>query len=119
MGLDKKLYLYDSGIRRPSFCIPYESPFSSLAFGDNGHILAAGTGNGRIVFYDVRGVPLPVTVLHAYSSSEVNTFFILVQSTKHFMVLLLWMPHFALINCNSNKFLVIHSKLFTLNCKPN
>lgn len=75
VGLDKKLYMYDSGTRRPSSCIPYESPFSSLAFGDNGHILAAGTGNGRIVFYDVRGMPQPVTVLHAYSSSEVNTFF--------------------------------------------
>lgn len=88
MGLDKKLYTYDSGTRKPSFCIPYESPFSSLAFGDNGHILAAGTCNGRIVFYDVRAKPQPVTVLHAYSSSEVNTSFTLVHSTKHFTVLL-------------------------------
>ncbi|CAH8339449.1 unnamed protein product [Eruca vesicaria subsp. sativa] len=73
VGLDKKLYTYDSGTRRPSSCITYESPFSSLAFGDNGHILAAGTGNGRIVFYDVRGKPQPITVLHAYSSSEAVT----------------------------------------------
>ncbi|KAJ0263798.1 Protein NEDD1 [Hirschfeldia incana] len=73
VGLDKKLYTYDSGTRRPSSCTPYESPFSSLAFGDNGHILAAGTGNGRIVFYDVRKMPQPVTVLHAYSSSEAVT----------------------------------------------
>lgn len=72
--MDKKLYTYDSGSRKPSSCISYEAPFSSLAFGDNGHILAAGTCNGRIVFYDVRGKPEPVTVLHAYSSSEVNTF---------------------------------------------
>ncbi|KAG2240697.1 hypothetical protein Bca52824_097103 [Brassica carinata] len=73
VGLDKKLYTYDSGTRKPSSCISYESPFSSLAFGDNGHILAAGTGNGRIVFYDVRGKPQPITVLHAYSSSEAVT----------------------------------------------
>ncbi|XP_024015137.1 protein NEDD1 isoform X2 [Eutrema salsugineum] len=73
VGLDKKLYTYDTGSRRPSSCIPYETPFSSLAFGDNGYILAAGTGNGRIVFYDVRGKPQPITVLHAYSSSEAVT----------------------------------------------
>ncbi|KFK38505.1 hypothetical protein AALP_AA3G121800 [Arabis alpina] len=73
VGLDKKLYTYDSGSRRPSSCIPYEVPFSSLAFGDNGHILAAGTGNGRIIFYDVRGKPQPITVLHAFSNSEAVT----------------------------------------------
>ncbi|KAJ4883399.1 Transducin/WD40 repeat-like superfamily protein [Raphanus sativus] len=73
VGMDKKLYTYDSGSRKPSSCISYEAPFSSLAFGDNGHILAAGTCNGRIVFYDVRGKPEPVTVLHAYSSSEAVT----------------------------------------------
>ncbi|ESQ40512.1 hypothetical protein EUTSA_v10012734mg [Eutrema salsugineum] len=73
VGMDKKLYTYDSGSRRYSSCISYEAPFSSLAFGDNGYILAAGTGNGRVVFYDVRGKPQPVTVLHAYSSSEAVT----------------------------------------------
>ncbi|KAG2242178.1 hypothetical protein Bca52824_095975 [Brassica carinata] len=73
VGMDKKLYTYDSGSRRYSSCISYEAPFSSLAFGDNGHILAAGTGNGRVVFYDVRGKPQPVSVLHAYSSSEAVT----------------------------------------------
>ncbi|CAH2073930.1 unnamed protein product [Thlaspi arvense] len=73
VGMDKKLYTYDSGSRRSSSCISYEAPFSSLAFGDNGYILAAGTGNGRVVFYDVRGKPQPVTVLHAFSSSEAVT----------------------------------------------
>ncbi|KAJ0266307.1 Protein NEDD1 [Hirschfeldia incana] len=73
VGMDKKLYTYDSGSRKASSCISYEAPFSSLAFGDNGYILAAGTGNGRVVFYDVRGKPQPVTVLHAYSSSEAVT----------------------------------------------
>lgn len=72
--MDKKLYTYDSGSRRSSSCIAYEAPFSSLAFGDNGYILAAGTSNGRVVFYDVRGKPQPVTVLHAFSNSEVNKF---------------------------------------------
>ncbi|GAV70309.1 WD40 domain-containing protein [Cephalotus follicularis] len=70
VGLDKKLYTYDSGSRRPSSCISYEAPFSSLAFRDEGWILAAGTSNGRVVFYDVRGKPQPLTVLRAYSSSE-------------------------------------------------
>ncbi|KAG5377297.1 hypothetical protein IGI04_041893 [Brassica rapa subsp. trilocularis] len=73
VGMDKKLYTYDSGSKRFSSCISYEAPFSSLAFGDNGHILAAGTGNGRVVFYDVRKTPQPVTVLHAFSSSEAVT----------------------------------------------
>lgn len=73
VGLDKKLYTYDSGSRRPSSCIPYEAPFSSLAFRDDGWTLAAGTSNGRVVFYDVRGKPQPFVVLHAYGGSEAVT----------------------------------------------
>ncbi|KAJ0102632.1 hypothetical protein Patl1_06464 [Pistacia atlantica] len=70
VGLDKKLYTYDSGSRRPSSCITYEAPFSSLAFRDDGLVLAAGTSNGRVVFYDVRSKPQPFTVLRAYGGSE-------------------------------------------------
>ncbi|XP_062092605.1 protein NEDD1 isoform X1 [Humulus lupulus] len=73
IGLDKKLYTYDSGSRRPSSCISYEVPFSSLAFRDDGWVLSAGTSTGRVVFYDVRGKPEPFTVLRAYSSSEAVT----------------------------------------------
>ncbi|XVE69269.1 hypothetical protein DITRI_Ditri09bG0138600 [Diplodiscus trichospermus] len=70
VGLDKKLYTYDSGSRRPSAFISHEAPFSSLAFRDDGWTLAAGTSNGRVVFYDIRGKLQPFTVLRAYSSSE-------------------------------------------------
>ncbi|KAI4372966.1 hypothetical protein MLD38_011143 [Melastoma candidum] len=73
VGLDKKLYTFDSGSKRPSSYITYESPFSSLAFRDDGLVLGAGTSNGRIVFYDVRAKPQPLTVLTAYSSSEAVT----------------------------------------------
>lgn len=73
VGLDKKLYTFDSGTRRPSFCIPYESPFSSVAFRDDGYTLAAGTTTGQVVFYDVRGKPQPFTVLRAYANSEAVT----------------------------------------------
>ncbi|CAM9003046.1 unnamed protein product [Rhodiola kirilowii] len=73
VGLDKKLYLYDSGSKRATSCIPYESPFYSLAYRDDGWVLAAGTSNGRVVFYDVRGKPQPFTVLRAYGSSEAVT----------------------------------------------
>lgn len=73
VGLDKKLYTLDSGSRRPSFCISYEAPFSSLAFRDDGNILAAGTNSGRVVFYDVRAKPQPFTVLRAYGNSEAVT----------------------------------------------
>lgn len=73
IGLDKKLYTFDSGSRRPSFCIPYEAPFSSLAFRDDGNMLAAGTSSGRVVFYDVRGKPQPFSVLRAYGNSEAVT----------------------------------------------
>ncbi|MQL85510.1 hypothetical protein Taro_018025 [Colocasia esculenta] len=73
VGLDKKLYTYDSGNRRPVSCSPHEAPFSSLAFRDDGLILAAGTNTGRVVFYDVRGKPQPLTVLRAYSNSEAVT----------------------------------------------
>ncbi|XVE99643.1 hypothetical protein REPUB_Repub03eG0217600 [Reevesia pubescens] len=59
VGLDKKLYTYDSGSRRPSAFISHEAPFisheapfSSLAFRDDGWTLAAGS-NGRVVFYDI------------------------------------------------------------------
>lgn len=72
MGLDKKLHIVDSGARRPAFSTSYEAPFSSLAFKDDGSLLAAGTSNGRVVFYDVRGKPQPVTVLRAYGGSEVR-----------------------------------------------
>ncbi|KAK9063394.1 hypothetical protein SSX86_017264 [Deinandra increscens subsp. villosa] len=73
VGLDKKLYTFDSGARRPSFCIPYESPFSSVAFHDDGNTLAAGTTTGQVVFYDVRAKPQPITVLRAYANSEAVT----------------------------------------------
>ena len=72
VGLDKKLYTFDSGSRRPSFCIPYEAPFSSVAFREDGHTLAAGTTTGQVVFYDVRAKPQAFTVLRAYANSEVN-----------------------------------------------
>ncbi|KAK4487842.1 hypothetical protein RD792_003578 [Penstemon davidsonii] len=70
VGLDMKLYTFDSGSRKPSSCIPYEAPFSSLAFTDDGLTLAAGTSTGQVVFYDVRGKPRPITVLRAYGNSE-------------------------------------------------
>ncbi|KAM0008962.1 putative transcription factor WD40-like family [Helianthus debilis subsp. tardiflorus] len=73
VGLDKKLYTFDSGVRRPSFCVPYESPFSSVAFHDDGNTLAAGTTTGQVVFYDVRAKPQPITVLRAYANSEAVT----------------------------------------------
>ncbi|RRT84169.1 hypothetical protein B296_00011782, partial [Ensete ventricosum] len=72
VGLDKKLYMFDSGTKRPTSCMPFEAPFSSVAYNDDGNILAAGTNNGRVVFYDVRGKPQPFTVLRAYNSSEVS-----------------------------------------------
>ena len=72
VGLDKKLYTYDSGSRRHTSLISYEAPFSSLSFRDDGWVLAAGTSSGRVVFYDVRGKPQPFTVLRAYGSSEVD-----------------------------------------------
>ena len=71
VGLDKKLYVVESGIKRPVSCTPHESPFSSLAFRDDGFILAAGTNSGRVIFYDIRGKPQPLTILRAYNSSEV------------------------------------------------
>lgn len=73
VGLDKKLYTLDSGSRRPTHTIPHEAPFSSLAYNDDGTILAAGTNSGRVVFYDVRGKPQPLTILRAYNSSEAVT----------------------------------------------
>ncbi|KAK3132454.1 hypothetical protein QOZ80_6AG0521880 [Eleusine coracana subsp. coracana] len=73
VGLDKKLYTLDTGSRRPTHTIPHEAPFSSLAYNDDGTILAAGTNSGRVVFYDVRGKPQPLTILRAYNSSEAVT----------------------------------------------
>ncbi|MCO5580874.1 hypothetical protein L7F22_034746 [Adiantum nelumboides] len=73
VGLDKKLYTFDPGMKKPVHCIPSEAPFSSVAFKDDGLILAAGTNSGRVVFYDVRGKPQPFTILRAYSASEAMT----------------------------------------------
>ncbi|KAL8497235.1 hypothetical protein ACS0TY_020792 [Phlomoides rotata] len=73
VGLDMKLYTFDSGARKPSSCIPYEGQFSSLVFTDDGLTLAAGTRTGQVVFYDVRGKPQPITVLRAFGNSEAVT----------------------------------------------
>ncbi|KAL8486431.1 hypothetical protein ACS0TY_023208 [Phlomoides rotata] len=70
VGLDMKLYTFDSGSRKPSSCIPYEAPFSSLAFTDDGLTLAAGTSTGQVVFYDVRRKPQPITVLRAFGNPK-------------------------------------------------
>ncbi|KAE9454791.1 hypothetical protein C3L33_13251, partial [Rhododendron williamsianum] len=68
----KKLYTLTAGVG-DTFCVPYEPPFSSLAYyRDDGLILAAGTSSGQVVFYDVRGKPQPLTVLYAFGNSEVN-----------------------------------------------
>lgn len=82
-GLDKKLYIFDSGTRRPTFFAPYETPFSSLAYSDDGNILAAGTNSGNVVFYDVRGKPQPFTLLRAYNNSEVSSPIMLFCSSKY------------------------------------
>ncbi|CAH9097588.1 unnamed protein product [Cuscuta europaea] len=73
VGLDKKLYTFDLGSRRPALCIPYEAPFSSLAYTDDGLTLAAGTSSGRVVIYDIRGKLQPLTVQRAYGNSEAVT----------------------------------------------
>ncbi|MCL7029826.1 hypothetical protein MKW94_014222 [Papaver nudicaule] len=73
VGLDKKLYTYDCGTKRPPICMSYEAPFTSLAFRDDGWTLAAGTNNGQVVFYDIRGKRQPITALRAYSNSEAVT----------------------------------------------
>lgn len=72
VGLDKKLYTYDLGAKKPVHTVPFDAPFSSVAFKDDGQTVAAGTNSGRVVFYDIRGKPQPFTVLRAYSSSEVR-----------------------------------------------
>jgi hypothetical protein len=54
-------------------CTACEAPFSSLAFKDDGLILAAETNTGRVVFYDVHGKPQPLTIHRAYHNSEAVT----------------------------------------------
>ncbi|KAL8159878.1 hypothetical protein V2J09_001415 [Rumex salicifolius] len=73
VGLDKKLYTFDLGTKKHTSCISYDVPFSSLSYRDDGLILAAGTSNGGVVFYDVRGKLQPFTVLRAYSNMEAVT----------------------------------------------
>jgi protein NEDD1 len=73
VGLDKKLYIYDPGVKKPVYSVPYDAPFSSLAFRDDGNTLAVGTNSGCVVFFDMRGRPQPFTILRAYSSSEAVT----------------------------------------------
>ncbi|GKA93971.1 protein NEDD1, partial [Tanacetum coccineum] len=55
VGLDKKLYTFDSGSRRRSFCISYEAPFSSVAFREDGNTLAAGTTTGQVNYTALTG----------------------------------------------------------------
>lgn len=71
VGLDMKLYTFDTGSKRPSSCIHHEALFSSLAYSDDGLTLAAGTTTGEVVLYDVRAKPQPITILHVYGNTEV------------------------------------------------
>lgn len=73
VGLDKKLYTFDSAMKRPTSCVTYDTPFSSLSYSDDGNVLAAGTSGGLVVFYDVRGKLQAFTILHAFNSSEAVT----------------------------------------------
>lgn len=59
-------------MKKPSDCVPYKEPFASLAYNDDGTILAAGTSGGQIVFFDVRARHQPFTFFRAYNSSEVQ-----------------------------------------------
>ncbi|KAJ4791890.1 Protein NEDD1 [Rhynchospora pubera] len=73
VGLDKKLYVFDSGMKKPSDCVPFKEPFSSLAYNDDGSIIAAGTSGGQLVFFDVRAKHQPLAYFRAYNSSEAVT----------------------------------------------
>ncbi|XP_057788962.1 protein NEDD1-like [Salvia miltiorrhiza] len=73
VGLDMKLYTFDTGSRKPSSCIHHEAPFSTLAYSDDGLNLAAATTTGQVVLYDVRSKPQPVTALRVYGDSEAIT----------------------------------------------
>ncbi|EFJ13106.1 hypothetical protein SELMODRAFT_424865 [Selaginella moellendorffii] len=74
VGLDKKLYIFDVGVKRPVHSVACETPYSSAAFRDDGVILAAGTNDGRVVFYDIRGgKPQPSMALRAYGASKAVT----------------------------------------------
>ena len=73
VGLEKKLYTFDPGMKNPLYCTPCEAPFSSLAFKDYGLILVVGTNTGWVVFYDVCGKPHPFTIIRSYNNSEVGS----------------------------------------------
>lgn len=62
VGLDKKKVI------QRSFCIPYKAPFSSLAFCDDGHTLAAGTTIGHLRFYNFCTKPQYFIFLHVYAN---------------------------------------------------
>ncbi|KAL8465179.1 hypothetical protein ACS0TY_034613 [Phlomoides rotata] len=47
VGLDMKLYTFDTSSRTSSSCISYEAPYSSLAFAYNRLTLASGTTTGQ------------------------------------------------------------------------
>jgi hypothetical protein len=66
------MYLFDSGMKKLIDCLPYKEPFASLAYNDDGTILAAGTSGGQVVFFDVRAKHQPFTSFRAYNSSEVH-----------------------------------------------
>ncbi|KAL1559447.1 protein NEDD1-like [Salvia divinorum] len=73
VGLDMKLYTFDTGSKKPSSCIHHEAPFCSLAYSDDGLSLAATTTTGEVVLYDVRVKPQPLTVIHAYEHQAITS----------------------------------------------
>ncbi|KAF9615984.1 hypothetical protein IFM89_027491, partial [Coptis chinensis] len=89
-GDDGSIHLWDTTGRNPKIFIigflvkQHSAPTTGVCFSpSNDKIIAtvgldkkmmvgyhAGTNNGPVVFYDVRGKPQPITALSAYSNSE-------------------------------------------------
>jgi WD40 repeat protein len=73
VGLDKRLLIIDPTSNSPLIKVSAEVPLSCVHFNDDGVTVAAGTADGRILFYDVRArVWKPESTLQAFKKSVVR-----------------------------------------------
>jgi hypothetical protein len=73
VGLDKRLLIIDPTSNSPPIKVSAEVPLSCVHFNDDGVTVAAGTADGRILFYDVRArVWKTESALQAFKKSVVR-----------------------------------------------
>ncbi|XP_024538354.1 protein NEDD1 [Selaginella moellendorffii] len=103
VGFDKRLHTYDTSVKKAVHSLSCDAPFSSLALKDDGWTVAAGTTNGRIMFYDIRTKVQPMAVLRAFNPSEAVASVCWQRTNPVPISTSSWSPDVALLGANGEE----------------